>query len=516
MAYIAPNTTIILLRGVPLDNTYEHTIYWGSAQSQHDYFVTKMKYTLNANTYQRVRRDYIRVDIPADDLYDCNYLMFQNTSFGTKWFYAFIQSVEYVNNTVSEIKYELDVMQTWHFSYQLGWCFVEREHSATDNIGDNIVPENIEIGELIARNKTDFDMSTMYVCAMTSKTSEGAAPTGRTINGVYTPLNVIAGIPATDTSTLNELLEEFVGEGQENAIVSLYQYPAFCGDASTETPETALASIAFPTADINGYTPKNKKLFTYPYCCLVVSNNQGQTAEFRWEDFTLSSGNAQFTIVGVFQGTPCVMCYPRNHKGIINDYDSGLTISSFPMCPFSGDAYQAWIAQNRSSITTSIIGSTITGMQAGALTGGPIGGAAGAVGGLFGSILSTVARKSDLQNTPPQVHGQTSCDSLNVGIGRVGFTFKALQIKAQFAEIVDGFFDMFGYATNKLKVPGRTTRQHWNYVKLGTVEFVGSSSVPSEDLDTISKIYKSGVTFWKNPSEIGNYSLLNSPVSNGG
>lgn len=510
MAYIAPNSTIKFLKNVPLDNTYNHTIYFGSAEAQSAYFHSISKFTVLEQTYQRVHRNVVRVQIMADNLYDCNYMMFKNTSFGDKWFYAFITAVEYINNAVSEVTFEIDVMQTWHFDYQLRDCFVEREHSVTDNIGGNLVPENIEIDQLITRLKSDFDMSTMYVCAMTSKTSEGAAPTGRTINGVYTPLNVIAGISATDASTLNELLEEFVGEGQENAIVSLYQYPAFCGDASTVTPETALANVAFPTADINGYIPKNKKLFTYPYCCLVVSNNQGQTAEFRWEDFTLSSGNAQFTIVGVFQGTPCVMCYPRNHKGIINDYDSGLTISSFPMCPFSGDAYQAWIAQNRSSITTSIIGSTIKGMQAGALTGGPVGGAAGAVGGLFGSILSTLARKSDLQNTPPQVHGQTSCDSLNVGIGRVGFTFKAMQIKPEFARIVDDFFSMFGYATNKVKTPNRTSRPHWNYVKTNGCVIKGS--VPADDANKICKIYDTGITFWKNGAEVGEYGLNNSPA----
>ena len=309
MAYIAPNSTIKFLKNVPLDNTYNHTIYFGSAEAQSAYFHSISKFTVLEQTYQRVHRNVVRVQIMADNLYDCNYMMFKNTSFGDKWFYAFITGVEYINNAVSEVTFEIDVMQTWHFDYQLRDCFVEREHSVTDNIGGNLVPENIEIDQLITRLKSDFDMSTMYVCAMTSKTSEGAAPTGRTINGVFTPLNVIAGISATDASTLNELLEEFVGEGQENAIVSLYQYPAFCGDASTVTPETALANVAFPTADINGYIPKNKKLFTYPYCCLVVSNNQGQTAEFRWEDFTLSSGNAQFTIVGVFQGTPCVMCY---------------------------------------------------------------------------------------------------------------------------------------------------------------------------------------------------------------
>ena len=509
MTYITPNTTVYIMRNIPLDGSYQHTIYFASESAQQNYFFSqannKIAYTINPQSYQRVHSNRIRVEIPVDSLHDCNYLAFKNTPFNaTKWFYAFITAVEYINNAVSEVEYEIDVMQTWlpSVDYSLGSCFVEREHSLTDAIGENLVPENLEIGELITKSKSDFDMSTMYVCAMTTKTSDGEKPTGRTINGVYTPLNIIAGIPATDASSLNELLEEFVGAGQEDAIVSLYQYPAFCGDASTVTPNTALANVLFPSTDINGYTPKNKKLFTYPYCCLVVSNNQGQTAEFRWENFVLNNGSAQFTVVGVFQGTPCVMCYPRNHKGIIQDYDSGLTISSFPMCPFAGDTYQAWMAQNRSSESTSIISSALSSAATSAL---------GLAINTGAKIANTLARRADLKNTPPQVHGQTSCDSLNVGIGRVGFTFKAMQIKPEFARIVDDYFSMFGYATHKLKIPNLNSRPQWNYVKLVTVEFLNGNKIASDYIEKVISIYENGITFWHHPENIGNYALPNNP-----
>ena len=40
MAYIAPNSTIKFLRGVPLDSTYEHSIYFADASAQNVYFHT--------------------------------------------------------------------------------------------------------------------------------------------------------------------------------------------------------------------------------------------------------------------------------------------------------------------------------------------------------------------------------------------------------------------------------------------------------------------------------------------
>ena len=126
--YIAPDTEIRVLRNVPLDNTYEHAIGWTERTQQTDYFKSKTKFTFSKQTYQRLQRGKMRVEKPAESLYDCNYLMYQNTAFGTKWFYAFITGVEYVNNITSEITFEIDPLNTWYFDWSFGDCFVEREN----------------------------------------------------------------------------------------------------------------------------------------------------------------------------------------------------------------------------------------------------------------------------------------------------------------------------------------------------------------------------------------------------
>ena len=43
--------------------------------------------------------------------------------------------------------------------------------------------------------------------------------------------------------------------------------------------------VSKPTT-INGYTPKNKKLLTYPYCYLLLSNNSGSSNILMYEKFT--------------------------------------------------------------------------------------------------------------------------------------------------------------------------------------------------------------------------------------
>ena len=146
---VFPDTTLKILTGCPCDPDYEHTLYFAHESAQKNYFSSISKYTVNAMSYQRAKRGRIRVQYKVENLYDCNYIMFQNTAFGDKWFYAFIDDVTYVNNITSEISYTIDVMQTWLFDMQLQQCFVEREHSVTDVAGDNRIAENLDIGDMV-------------------------------------------------------------------------------------------------------------------------------------------------------------------------------------------------------------------------------------------------------------------------------------------------------------------------------------------------------------------------------
>lgn len=170
--FIEPNTTIRILSNVPLDNTYNHTIYFGSATAQTNYFIGLTKHNLTQQTYQRVQKGKARIGLKAELLYDCNYMMFQNTSFGTKWFYAFITSVEYINNAVSEITFEIDVMQTWHFDYDLGRNYVVRQHALTDIIGENITGEPVDLGYIECSNVQSTGFFDSYVAVIAQADDE--------------------------------------------------------------------------------------------------------------------------------------------------------------------------------------------------------------------------------------------------------------------------------------------------------------------------------------------------------
>lgn len=521
--YVEPNTDIYILDRVPLDPSYEHTLYFENEQAQYDYFSLRASHTLTRQTYQRVNKDVIRVGITADELYTCNYLMFRNTSYGRKWFYAFIQSVEYINDSVSQITFKLDVMQTWYFDYTLEQCFVEREHSATDAIGDNIVPENLELGEDVVANYIyTFDMNDMNVCMLAGELPDNKIQ-GKTINNVYSALAVYAGVPVTAPSAVTTVINQYVEAGQEDRIVAIYQYPAWLGDASTTEPVVASVNMPRTSTTMDGYIPKNKKLFTYPFCSLLVSNNNGQTATYKFENWGTDSPNATFEIAGVFVPSVGVIAYPTNHRNIEKDYDSGLTLSNFPQCAFTGDTFKSWWAQNKNAVVMSGIASVLgAAVSIGSTIANPALGATSAAAqygtsvrnkmtafNTVAGIANTLAKVDDLKNTPPQVHGQTQTDCLNAGIKRMQFTFYCVSIKKEFAEIIDDYFSRFGYACRKNKIPNRSARPEWNYVK--TAGCTISGTIPCDDEEAICNIYNNGITFWKHAYNVGNYDLDNSP-----
>ena len=79
-------------------------------------------------------------------------------------------------------------------------------------------------------------------------------------------------------------------------------------------------------------------------------------------------------------------------------------------------------------------------------------------------------------------------------------------ITPEYARIVDGFFDVYGYAIKQVKKPnifaaksGETfnlngVRRYWNYIKTSRCNLV--ASVPSNVANTLINIYDRGITFW--------------------
>ena len=143
---IAPDSKIYFLQNIKLDEGYINTLNWSTLADQVRYFRSNTYVFVDALSYIRYADGVIRIKGAMRTFYKCNYMMFQNTSFENKWFYAFIKKIDYVNNSTVEITYDIDVFQTWFAVPRFNDVFVEREHVADDTVGLHTIDEGIPTG----------------------------------------------------------------------------------------------------------------------------------------------------------------------------------------------------------------------------------------------------------------------------------------------------------------------------------------------------------------------------------
>lgn len=508
-----------------MDERYQHTVLFASASAQLSYFTSKVKHTLPAESYQRVNRGTIRVPLAADSVYDCNYLFFQNTSFGSKYFYAFIDRVEYINNATAEISYTIDVMQTWLFDLTPQACFVEREMIYKDSIGNNLQPEPVELGEYIYNNYGRLsDVSTPItgdlseMCVIIGIVDTNDTVDGQLYDGIYGAATLWAYL-ATDVQGINNKCAEYVQNF--DAILSMYMVPkALIGTIPSNHRLVYGASgvsynyvmDALENTDLlNGYAPNNLKLLTYPYTYLSIDNASGQSLALRYEFF--NQGKPRLRVGGCITQPVQVTCRPYGYKGTYpgDQLAPGVTLNSetlslanYPICSWNVDAYEAWVAQN--SVPLVLNAATQAGQVGiGAAVSAQPQAAAGM--GIIGTITNVISQWYRASIAADVARGNFNNGSGNVSQGVQNFWQGRVSICAEYAQKIDNFFDMFGYATNRVKIPNRNSRPHWNYVKTAGALLTGQA--PAEDIRRVAECYDRGITFWKNAAEVGDYTLNN-------
>lgn len=513
--YIEPNTNIRLLNNVPLDNTYEHTIYFSSASAQSNYFISLTKYNLTNYTYQRVNKGKARVGIKADNIYDCNYMMFQNTSYGNKWFYAFITSVEFVNNECAEISFEIDVLQTWLFDFTLKQCFIERQHTVTDNPYEHYEPEPLDFGDMVQwgaySGTIDWDDWVLVICTAPLNTGAGTAQLALLQNGMvscaeyYTCLNT--------SESVNDFINNVLPDQSQDAVLSAYLFPnAFINapqtghlpDTYISAPRTVDSGVINAPSSIDGYTPKNKKLFCSPYMLYEVTDNCGDSQFYKPELFYTQDtrGVARFNITGVYVGIPQIVVYPLNYKGNNINYAEGYTITDFPMMGISSDTFRAWLAQNAGNIALNTAANLFSGVTSAA---------SGNAGGVVSSVLGVAQTVNNYMVASNMPNRMVTRDSSGVmaALKQKKPVFKIKTITSMYARMIDDYFTKYGYAIGVLDTPNIHARPHWTYCKTNGCVLVGN--MPQDDIRKVCQIFDKGVTWWVNGNEVGNYSLDNSP-----
>lgn len=511
---MANNITEVRLLNVPLENDYLHTLYFSSREKQSSYFLSRAVKVYTDFNYQR-KDNIIRVPAHYDSILNCNYVMYRNSAYSSKWFYSFITDMKYIDDGRTDISIETDVIQTWFFDYTVKQSFVEREHVKDDTIGLHTIEESLEFGDYVCGQHLIDPKPTLtkIVMGSTVTPSELDKDIGGQYGGIYSGVKYYTYSAENTTKALQSLADNT----KEDAVSSLFIAPSFLiknapggiiedSDAAEEYTYSLSKNNSFL---LEGYKPKNNKLYVYPFCYLLVTNANGASAIYKFEYFDSTEETYNFKVVGTLCPGTSIRMFPTNYKGILNNFDEGLNLGKFPQCNWATDMYINWLTQNGVNVATSLANSAssmLGGAVAGALL-GPGGAVAGAAISGVSQIANTLHTVKMAEMMPPQTSGNVNCGDVISSSGNNSFHYYRMSIRKEFAEIIDKYFDMFGYKVNMLKVPEKNHRANYWYTKCIDVNIDGA--IPMKDMRKIKDCYNRGITFWSNPANIGNYSVSN-------
>lgn len=558
-----PETVVRLLSNVPLSLNETNQLWFDTVTAQQTYFSGKVSRTYNQFTYQRKERNYVAVETNAELLYNVNYMMFQNSNFANKWFYAYVTEIEYKNHNTSWVYYEIDPFQTWLFELNFKQSFIEREHTPRYNADGTPVINTIDEGLNYGSEYKIIDDSsyknygdTIFIL-VTSKDYLHKLPDGlerpfpENIGNVpqgffnyifpislsgykeYTYKNFSLMSWAEFYDKLNQDTA-FVGKVVNLTLLDFVPLNVSVDNANANITNMDNVSLYNARNDLGltgsilyindgAFTPSvidcgNKyssfpnyaesKLLMYPYSYTKVTDMRGNEFDIKNEHIT--GQDLKFSVRGSI-APQCKTAYEVvNYKdktnlldGIINNNVSSMAIiDDYTAAYLQGNqnVLMTGAAVNVVSSIASIVGNSMIGNIGGAVSSG--------VGGIT-DILMLNAKMKDIDNHPSNLRNQGNNYNFDFANKYTGIRIIKYTVTDEYQKILTDFFKMYGYKVNRVKVPNLHTRQSWNYVK--TVDCTIVANIPQDDLNSIKQMFNKGITLWHN-TDVGNYNLSNNEI----
>lgn len=591
------NSKLTLYHDIPFDPMYEHSVLFDSPTAQTNYFNNQIiadNVKFKSLSYLRYQRGVIKVQSKMSLLTNCNYLKFYNetTSLTQDYedvsFYCFITGIEYINENTVAISYEIDHFQTWMFYYRMNPCYVEREHVASDNVGEHRVAEGLDTGEYAI---TDTEFIERWLSNNASNSAYMVVATERPdgtqfqayIDNTYTGLAVTY---CRTTSELTTVIQNYLAGPTQSItpIITILQFPSvFLNEDGTDVRAIEYTLQQDQTSGLGGfrnwnpttqqeevYLPQNNKLYGYPYNYMVLESPEGSSQVLKYEDFKSFDTHKFSLAISTFPMVE-MACGPMQYQfGEAVNARNIMCTKMFPTVGVTSDAFQAWWAQNK--YYNPYIAPYVEGLQAWSGTTSNEGGLLGGLKNTVNAIKNGISAMSDFAKNPSYVaggisdllgayenmrsaltSGKTAAEGYaNAGgavLGGLGkkagtiaeelmayeshqvvpnitaskasgggvlhktmadcFKIYYTQIRPEYARIIDGYLSAFGYAVHTFKVPERTSRYYWNYVKTVGCTIMPLSNrnnyLPTEAEKAICDIYDNGITIWHDPAQIKIY-----------
>lgn len=586
-------STVIKMGVYPRPQGGNHVVTYANQTARQASVDTYMTVSRTGQQFVRPTSGTFRIDAPYNLVENCNYGYFQN---GTGRVYYFdILFCEYDNDMVTIVHFDIDVLSTYYTDYARTSQRVLREHVNDDTVGANIQPEPVGTGELavdwqtrtsssqdgMVQSSYDFDLREPCIFIFAGDQSDGnkvyagvldgtvegaccwAAPLAIQENGEYFTGGFTDWIWSMNRNNKAESIVAMTNFPLALANISqsdLYGVTPLFGDSGEHftTKRISFHVHDIPTT-VDGYTPRNNKLLTYPYCFMRATNYKGQYRDYRYEFFGPAAEYSApaFQIKGSPDPAGDIWAVPINYNGAAAENpEFAITMGGIPQVSWPFNSYENWLAGNAGSLAMNLlsaatmfipgIGAIRTAGAASKLAGAvssatrsavtragsrslfdPAVKAAGAsvasdltgyagmtrlagqamLGSGTAQLANTAATLYDQANVPDAVRGQTT-SAATAGVGAYGFSFLGMCVREDFAKSIDDFFTVYGYACNENKVPNETGRKNYNFVQTQGAAFHSQASpggVPAQALAQINAMYDEGIWFWHDPATAGDF-----------
>ena len=505
MSYI-PNS-ILKLYSVPWSYD-DNNIRWFDSADERDKWHDKK----TGITYEALTSIKLGVPIKINENYmNClkyNYARFKNPQYSSQWIYCFITNIEWGADNTTYITLEEDSIQTWLDKFNIKNTFIERIHTKGDSVP--LTPEPLppppcvvhDFAKFPYENETNelvyFCLSSVsmiqdneidYNYLKSNNISEGMALYYSTNNGDFwlcvnklqakfnDCVKLCYAIPKSFVKSIKLTSDAF----------TLYKNFALVDDITFNDLSVELTK---PTS-IDGYTYRNKKCATYPYCYITITNFTGQLKEFKFENF-YEKNKAVFKFKGRIGSNVSVECKPSQYESLGSDLNSMLLEDS-PKLGFSSSYFNGWLERNSINLLSQLT----------------MGGASAMTGNVMGTVASGLSLASQIQQAShvsnPMSVPSTSMTYL-LSQHKYDFGIYLTTAESSYIERIDDFFQRYGYAYNKLGKVNVHNRKSFVYVKTKDCTITGT--VPLSVRLKLKEKLDNGVTFW-HIDDIGTYDIEN-------
>ena len=484
-----------------------------------------------------------------ENLTQCNYLMYQNADISNKWYFAFIDNVQYNSLNSVIISHTIDVWQTYQFDITYYKNLILRSHVAksADTVGRWLAPEPISVAPEFERKHNVFNdllWTPQYVLHSTSVFNNSTKKYEYKGNGTGATLSAEYGIFVDDDVDVQNVVKNYgkmspaealksndddeysnwisdlltgqtidkaiklisttsISQLQDhrNELIGLYAIPKWVHDGTNKYATNSIkkkdVNLTLPASTLAcGYAPRNKKMLTSLCKAYLFYNENGYKLPLKPELFT--SETPTFTVKSTELSTNGFLLQVGNYA----DYTVKTNKISYNCENRLGYDANTGLDKVLNTLTSVVGVVNAVGSVASQAYAGNIG---GAVQGTVGAVQQSINMIDALGQRG--VNTGASGDIMTITEKRAMPIFADVSPTEAQCRYIDDYLDVYGYALNEIgKISSyMNNRSNWNYIQVANCNI--KVSAPNDDFNRLKQMFENGVTIWH--KNYGDYDQAN-------